>query len=247
MADTPLILIHGYPFDHTMWSRVVAALPARIRPITLDLPGFGKEPAPAIEPNLDVMAEHVVRVLDREKIPRAVLGGFSMGGYVALAVAEHAPQHLAGLALINSQPFADTDEVRSGRRTIIEKVRREGVEAASKAALGKMFTPGKEVSEELAAIPIRGAAQAGLEGITWALEAMARRPDRTEILRKLNVPLLIVHTAGDQFIPIQRIRDLAKNLPAARYTEIPDAGHATPLETPDAVAGALADFMESVE
>ena len=247
MAGMPLVLIHGYPFDHTMWSRVVAALPARIRPVTLDLPGFGKEPAPAAEPNMDVMAEHIVRLLDRERISQAVLGGFSMGGYAALAVAERHPQRLAGLALINSQPFADTDEVRSGRRTIIAKVRQEGVEAASKAALGKMFTPGKPATEELAAIPNRGAAQAGVEGITWALEAMARRSDRTEILRRLNVPLLIVHSAGDQFIPIQRIRDLAKNLPAARYVEIPEAGHATPLETPDAVAAALADFMESVK
>jgi pimeloyl-ACP methyl ester carboxylesterase len=112
--------------------------------------------------------------------------------------------------------------------------------------LPKLFAPGKHTDAGLAAHPTRGVAQAGVAGITWALEAMARRPDRTAILQKLDAPILIVHSTEDQFIPVDRIRQFAKSLPKADYVEIADAGHATPLEKPDDVAAALKNFLSKI-
>ena len=239
----PLLLLHGYPFDHTMWEHVRSRLP-KDRPVMApDLPGFGREPVSTGEPSLNLMGDFIEEMLRRHDVESAVVAGFSMGGYVALSLLEKYPARVARLALINSQPFADSDEVRAGRRTMIQRVRQEGAEAASKAALMKLFAPGKSADPVLSGYVRRGAEAAGVDGITWALEAMAARPDRTSVLRDVPTPLLILHSAQDQFIPVERIRDLARNHPAATYVEVPGSGHCTPLESPDAVAGALNQLL----
>jgi pimeloyl-ACP methyl ester carboxylesterase len=235
MKGTPLVLLHGYPFDHTMWDNVVAKFEPDRRFLAPDLRGFGVEVAGA-EPSLDVMAEDVGRQLPGE----AVIAGFSMGGYVALALADRCPELVVGLVLINSQAAADTDEARQGRRTMIAKVRKEGTRAATDAAIPKLFANPRE---ELTRYALKGAERAGVAGITWALEAMARRPDGTPVLQRLGKPILIVHSTDDKFIPTTRARDLAANL-KAKYVEIEGAGHCTPLEAPDKVAAALKDFVD---
>ncbi len=146
MNPAPLVLLHGYPFDHTMWERVIVALGKGLKTIAPDLRGFGNTPTGSEEPSLDVMAEDVARLLDRSNFPRAVLAGFSLGGYVALAFAERHRPRLAGLALINSTVLADTEEARAGRRAMIEKVRAEGPQAAAEGAIPKMVTRGDAAS-----------------------------------------------------------------------------------------------------
>jgi pimeloyl-ACP methyl ester carboxylesterase len=238
----PMVLLHGYPFDHTLWNSVIEGLHWKDKLFVPDLPGFGKNPALDGEPALERMADHVVQLLAREKIDRFILGGFSMGGYVSLAIAQKTPARISGLALINSQPFADSDEVRSGRRTIIQKVRQEGVEAAINAALPKLFAPEHTSNPELTRFAKEGAQKSGVAGITWALEAMARRPDRTEFLANFDVPKLVIHSPEDKFIPVDKIRTLVARLSNLQYTEIANAGHCTPLEASDAVAKALGDW-----
>ena len=233
VKGTPLVLLHGYPFDHTMWENVVVKFDADRRFLAPDMRGFGIEPGPD-EPSLELMADDVAQQLPGE----AVIAGFSMGGYVALALAEKHPELVAGLALINSQAAADTEEARQGRRAMIEKVRREGASAATEAAIPKLFANPRE---ELSRYALKGAERAGVAGITWALEAMARRPDRTHVLRQLGKPILILHSTEDKFIPAARARELATNL-KAKYVEIEGAGHCTPLEAPDKVALAIRNF-----
>ena len=248
MADEiPLVLLHGYPFDHALWEQVVSRLPKDVPIVAPDLPGFGQEPAPAAEPSLDILADHVEQLLQRRNIQKAIVAGFSMGGYVALAMLDKYPARIARLALINSQPFADSDEVRAGRRTMIERVRREGAEAAAKAALLKLFAPGKANDPKFSGYAQRGAEAAGVAGITWALEAMARRPDRTALLQKFEAPLLILHSDQDQFIPVERVRAFAHKHPTAIYVEVPGSGHCTPLEKPDAVADALEQLLSRTQ
>jgi pimeloyl-ACP methyl ester carboxylesterase len=243
--ELPLVLLHGYPFNNSMWQKVISRLSPELRVIALDLPGFGREPVLNVEPSIDAMADHIARLLDREQIDKALVAGFSMGGYVALALTERRRTRVAGLALINSQPFADSDEVRAGRRTMVERVRKEGPQAAVAAALPKLFAPARANDPGLRAYAEDGARLAGVPGITWALEAMARRPDRTAAAAP--VSLLILHSALDLFIPVERIRNFASSLPQAVYVELPDAGHATPLEEPDAVASALSNWVAKVE
>lgn len=233
MKGLPLILLHGYPFDGSMWKPTCKHLAAKEQVIAPNL-----WPTGAAEPSMDIAADDVAPLVPGP----AVIAGFSMGGYVALALAERHPHLVAAIALVNSQSVADTDEVRQGRRTMIEKVNKEGIRVAVDAALPKLFA---KPDPELTRYPSKGAERAGAAGITWALEAMARRPDRTAVLERLGKPVLIVHSTDDKFIPVTRARDLA-NLLKAKYVEIPGAGHCTPLETPDKVAAALKEFIDGL-
>jgi pimeloyl-ACP methyl ester carboxylesterase len=240
----PLVLIHGYPLDHTMWFGVIAALGGGVRPIAPDLRGFGKAGAPGGEPSLDAMAEDVIGLLDRENIPRAVIAGMSMGGYVALAIAEMAREKVAGLALVNSQCYADTEEARSSRRELIEKVRAEGADVAAQAVIPKMFAPARVNNPDFQRFPIAGAEAAGIEGICWALEAMARRPDRCHVLRDAAFPTLILHGNEDKFVPVEKARKMAELNSATHFVSIKDAGHGAAMEAPDEIAKYLRKFLE---
>src|ERR1044072_7053490 len=99
MVKTPLVLLHGYPFNHTMWNKVIAMLGTETRVIAPDICGFGETDLRGIEPSLDDAADDVVRQLPVIEINQAAIAGFSMGGYVALTLAERHPQCVAGLAL----------------------------------------------------------------------------------------------------------------------------------------------------
>src|SRR5258706_12794557 len=155
MEATPLVLLHGYPLDHTMWDQVIARLSGDV--LTPDLRGFGGTPAGPYEQSLDLIADDLARLLEQRNIPGAIVAGFSMGGYVALSFAERYPQRLAGLGLIDSQALADTEEARAGRRAMIERVRREGAGVAAAAAIPKMFAAANRTRPELAALVRAGA------------------------------------------------------------------------------------------
>ena len=240
----PLVLIHGYPLDHTMWFGVIAALGGGVRVIAPDLRGFGKSGPPHGDPSMEEFARDIIAQLDRENIPRAVVAGMSMGGYVALAMAELAQERLAGLALINSQCFADTEEGQKGRRDLIQKVQDGGPSVAAHAALPKMFAPSRGNNPDFQRFVIHGADAAGVEGITWALEAMARRPDRSHILTEGRLPTLIVHSTDDQFIPLEKAQQMSELNSQAHFITVKGAGHAAAIETPDDVAAALRKFLE---
>lgn len=244
----PVLLLHGYPFDHTMWGATGKAL-LRLLPdarvLAPDLPGFGKRPPPAGEPSLDLLADACAESLDRAGVARAVVAGMSMGGYVALALSERRPERLAGLALVNSKAEADADEARAARRRLIEVVRRDGVEAAVAGILPRLFSSGRAGDPACARFAEEGARKAGVEGICWALEAMARRPDRTATLSALaarSVPVAFVHGLEDALVPADAARAAAAAAGAA-FVPIEGAGHASPLEAPEAVAAALAGLV----
>jgi 3-oxoadipate enol-lactonase len=247
MKEPPLLLIHGYPFDHTMWFSTIASLGANARVIAPDLPGFGKNPALRdAKPSMRAYAEYLVRLLDENKSETAIIAGMSMGGYVALALAEKYPERVLGLGLISSQAGADTSESRQGRLELIKKIRASGPSVAVDAVLPKLFSDEKGKKPELKEYPVDGANAAGVEGLCWALEAMARRKDRTDFLQSLRIPVLIVHGSEDKIVPGTRARQLAETLRDPILVELPGVGHASPLEAPDHVAAALARLTHKV-
>ena len=241
----PLVLIHGYPLDHTMWFGVIASLGAGVRTIAPDLRGFGKsETALEGEPAIEAYARDILRQLEESNIPRAVIAGMSMGGYVALALAEMAREKIAGLALVNSQCFADTEEARKARRELIQKVREGGPSVAAQAAIPKMFAAARTSDPDFQRFVISGAEAAGVDGIAWALEAMARRPDRSHILTDAFYPTVVLHSDEDQFIPVEKARKMAELNPQTHFVSVKKAGHAAAIEAPDEVADKLRKFLE---
>src|SRR5688572_17681973 len=116
MITTPLVLIHGYPFDHTLWDPIVERLKGKVRLIVPDLPGFGRTPVSSAEPSIDRMGDYIADLLAKQNCESAVIAGMSMGGYVALSFAEKHPAKLAALGLISTHAWADSEEVKKARR-----------------------------------------------------------------------------------------------------------------------------------
>lgn len=244
MALPPLILLHGYPFDHTLWDAVVSRLGQKTKVIAPDLPGFGCTPVSKAQPSIDFMADYVRKIADGEKAKTVVVAGMSMGGYVALAFAERHAQKLAGLGLVSTHCWADTDEARKGRRDMIAKVKKEGEKAALAAALPKLFADINANNEVYKKFPTEGARKAGPEGIAWALEAMAQRPDRSSVVQDIKCPLLVFHGTEDKFMPIDRARQMAALSPKAEFVEAKGAGHSTPLEATNLLAESLQRLLQ---
>ena len=246
MKDIPLILIHGFPFDHTMWFSTIASLGSKAKVLAPDLPGFGKSPLLGEEtPSMEAYAQFLLRQLDENNYEKATIAGMSMGGYVALAFAERYPERMCGLGLISSQAAADSEEARHGRKEMIKNIKAKGTSAVTETIIPKMFSEVARANIELTKYPQQGAENAGREGLIWAVQAMAVRRDRINVLAELRCPVLIAHGTEDKIVPIAKVRAMIDVCHKPIFVEIPGAGHASPLEAPDQVAYGLGRLVQS--
>jgi pimeloyl-ACP methyl ester carboxylesterase len=232
MTVPSLALVPGLNNTAQVWDGVVAALGASADCHALD--------CPALE-SVEAVADALL-----ERLPgRFFLAGFSFGGYVALAMLERAPQRVAGLALVNSSTRADTDAQRAARAKSIEAAQAGGHERLMADQAGIVFHPSSLSNAALMARRSAMVRDYGSARFVAHLLACTRRPDRTDLLARTEVPVLVVAAREDRVIPAAAQRATADVLPQARYVEIPDAGHMLPLEQPSALAGALRAWMDA--
>jgi 3-oxoadipate enol-lactonase len=233
----PLVLIHGYPLDHTIWSEVVPLLEDDFDLILPDLRGFGESGAVKSDYRVSDLASDIAGLLDHLKINQAIIAGHSMGGYVALAFARAYPQRLAGLGMISSQVLADPPDRKEGRYKTAAEVAEKGVGIVADAMASKL-----SADANIQLFVHKMIESQNPLGVIGALKAMAERPDSAEFFAKLKVPAVIVHGDADALIPIERGREMKVALAAAHYAELPGAGHMPMMENPGAVASALKFF-----
>jgi pimeloyl-ACP methyl ester carboxylesterase len=238
-GGVPVVLIHAFPLDSSMWSEVLADL-AVLDVVLMDLPGLGTSAQPEAEPSLDVYADAVARVLDAVDRPRAVLAGVSLGGYVAMAFARRYPERVAGMALIDTKAEADSAEAAANRERIAQAVTGEAGNRALAPMIDSLLGETTRASRPELVERVRDLlSRAPVEGVAWAQRAMAVRPDSFETLRSLAVPAAVVVGDEDLLSPPEAAVAMAAALPDALLTIVPAAGHLTPLERPRAVTAAL--------
>jgi 3-oxoadipate enol-lactonase len=238
-SGEPLVLIHGYPLDHSIWEPLAALLGEDFDIIMPDLRGFGDSQAADASGSIDAYASDLAELLRQLQVPQAVIAGHSMGGYVALAMIRNHPAMVVGLGLVSSQVRADTPDRREGREAAARKVLYDGVEHVARA-----------MSAQLADDPRIQAKMHDLigrqtpAGLAAALRAMAERPDSMEMVGKLGIPVVVIHGNVDRLIPIDRGREVKELLPTAALVQVDGAGHLPMIEKPDAVAGGLRLFLK---
>ncbi|AOS62308.1 alpha/beta fold hydrolase [Actinoalloteichus hymeniacidonis] len=236
----PLLLFHAYPLDSRMWDGVRAALAEDVRLITPDQRGMGGTPLsegdttpPA--PDLAVAAADAIALLDRWGIERAIVGGASMGGYVAMALLRLAPERVAGLLLVDTKAEADDEGPRAVRLAAADRAEQEGTEGwLADGMLPKLVGATTHRSRPLVVERVTeliGSQPAS--GVAWAQRAMADRPDSGNALRAAGLPTLIVVGEQDELSPPGPAMELAESLLQGEIAVIPDAGHLVPLEDPD--------------
>ncbi|PFG20278.1 alpha/beta fold hydrolase [Serinibacter salmoneus] len=243
----PLVLLHGFPFDSSMWDEVVDLLGEEgIPTIALDAPGFGFSEVPEGEPCLEDAADAVVATLDDLGIDRAVLAGLSMGGYIALATAQRHSSRLAGLALLDTKASADPEAARENRLRIAAEAPGAGSAVVADMVEKLLGETTRELDPDLVARHREMLAAAPVPGIVWAQRAMAARPDRMHVLEDLTVPGLVVRGTEDALATQEDAEAMVHAMQAhdgdAELVLIPAAGHMTATEDPEGTAEALAAF-----
>lgn len=240
----PLLLVHGFPLDHSLWEPQLSVLSAARRVVAPDLAGFGATDGPGHE-SLDGHADDLAALLDHLGIARAVVNGLSMGGYVAFAFWRRHPERVAALVLTCTRAAADSESGRAGRYQSIVSIESHGVGPLADAMVPKLVTPA-------AAADVRASVDAMVRrqpsrGVADALRAMAARPDSTPNLAGIRVPTLVVAGADDVIVPAAEAATMAAAIPGAQFVTIPGAGHLANLEEPGAYNAALRAFLERVD
>jgi len=238
VAGIPLLLLHPFPFDRRVFDPLAIRL-SELTVLTPNLRGSG-------QPSLDEFADQVIGSLDAHGADRAVVGGVSMGGYVALNVLRRYPERLAGLVLIDTKVTADPEPALANRAAMAQRAD-QGIGPDPADLLAGMLSPftfehRPEVVARLTAI----IDEQPVATIAWNQRAMAGRPDTTAELADAPVPVLVVVGKDDTITPPPAARLMADTAPAATLVEVPDTGHLAVAEDPQAVSAVIRDWWPTV-
>jgi 3-oxoadipate enol-lactonase len=241
----PVVLLHAFPLNGRMFEPQIEALSAGRRVVAPDYPGFGRSPRTPAQPDVRYYAEAVRRLLDRLGIERVVLGGVSMGGYVAFGCLRLFTEKVSGLILADTRPEPDSEEMRANRKNMARRVAEEGVEVLIELQMERLLA--RDTLENDAAVVEKVRAmilESTPNGVVAALGAMRDRPDSTNLLSKINVPTLVLGGAEDALSTPEIMGEMAGKIPNSRHLTLEGAGHLSNLEAPKEFNVALKGFLD---
>jgi pimeloyl-ACP methyl ester carboxylesterase len=244
----PIVLLHAFPLARAMWRPQVDVLQNAYRLIVPDLPGFGGSDGFAAPPSVEGMADAVAGLLDALGLAEpVVLGGLSMGGYVALAFAHKYPARLRGLLLADTRAEADTAEGKANRDKLMAFAQDHSAQDVFDQMLPKMVSEATRTGRpEVISEARRLATAQTIPGIIGALQALRDRPDASPWLAKISVPTLVVVGSDDALTPPVMARSLVSGLRSGRLAAVNGAGHLANLEQPEAFNAAVRSFLQSL-
>lgn len=242
-----LLLLHAFPLNQRMWDPLVEALADSVHVVTVDLPGFGASQLTDGKQSIDDVADLIADFATRLGHEKFVLGGLSMGGYIALAFARRHPDRLRGLILADTKATADTEAARAKRITQITELELKGVRGLAERFPHEVTTAGTAIDRpELLAQLASWIAGANPQGLAGALHMMADRPDAMKDLAGITVPTLVIVGEDDQLTPPAESEAMVNALPNAKIVRIPGAGHISALEAPAAFNSSVAHYMAQI-
>ncbi len=244
----PVLFVHGFPFDRTVWRHQLATL-SRVRRIAPDFRGVGDSGAPpgADGYSLPRYADDLVAVLDAVGVRQAVLCGLSMGGYVIFELLRRHPERVKALILADTKPEPDSAEAKRGREELTQVAQRDGQDAVIERLLPRLLAAATQATQPEVAGQVREMAHRwSVPGLVGALRTLRDRPDSTDTLRGVRVPTLVLVGSEDQIAPPDTARAMAQLIPGAQCHVVPAAGHIAPLEQPLATSRVVADFLRAI-
>lgn len=248
-SGIPVVFLHGYPLNRSMWNDQVPAIATSFRPILIDLPGFGSAARAnkSDTPSLAKIADEVFEALQSARITEPiVLVGLSMGGYIALEFWKRHASSLRGLVLADTKASPDTPEAAEARYKTAKTALEEGTEKAVNPMMAKLISAQSQKSEKITTWLQKTMHSVSPETIEMALYAMAGRSDFTNELSSINVPTLVIAGREDAIIPVEVMKKMADAIPGASFKVVEGSGHMPSNEQPDAFNQLLLDFLQTV-
>ncbi len=241
-TGTPIVLIHGFGLNHTIWLELTKKYLQNYRVVLPDVRGHGASESFGEDFTIEDLADDLYLILDFLGIQQSVICGHSMGGYITLAFAEKYPDSIIGLGLVTSHAWADPPEKASARYKLIDAAKKNGAKALADSMV-PLLTKDESVVEKIHQMVMA----TSTSGIIGAAKAMAGRPDRFELLKGFQKPALIAAGEEDQIAPLENSIKMANALSQGVLLTIPDAGHLPMLEKPDMLGVGLAALVSRVE
>lgn len=248
----PVVLLHAFPLSSAMWrpqhEGLADAAGVDIELITPDLVGFGEMPATREPPDLGWMAETVMQMLDRRGLRQVVLGGLSMGGYVAMEILRRRPSVVAGLVLADTKASADPEPARENRERIAGLLdEQDSPQVLLDEVLPNLVSDHTRKAHPNVVDEVRDLVEsADPAAAAWAQRAMALRPDSTQTLAAADVPALVVVGSQDPLSTLAEAEGMCATLPQGRLVVIEGAGHLSSVEAPAKFNHALGGFLSSL-
>ncbi|MGW0766064.1 alpha/beta fold hydrolase [Streptomyces sp. NPDC002676] len=244
-ARTPLVLIHGHPFDRTMWDPQLAGFSTARRVIAPDLRGYGASPVTPGTVPLSRHAEDIEELLDTLGVDTFVLAGLSMGGQIVMECYDRFGDRVRGLVLADTFPAPETPEGRLGRRAMADRLLAKGMRGYADEVLEKMVAPYADPAVK--AHVHRMMTATAPEGAAASLRGRAERPDYRDLLTRVTVPALVVVGTDDTYTPVADAEAMHAALPDSELCVIAGAAHMPNLERPEEFNGALEKFLARVD
>lgn len=246
-SGPPVLFLHGFPFNRSMWRELAAALTADHRVVTPDLRGLGETMSTSAPATMEEMALDTVALMDALNISRATICGLSMGGYVALALCRTFPLRVRALMLADTRATADTEEAKLNREQQAQRALSEGMNGIADDMLPRLLaaetlTNCPEVVARVREMIVNTTA----EGAAAALRGMALRVDQTTFLNDIITPALIIVGEHDEITPVRDAEAMHREIDGSRLEIIAGAGHVSNLEQPESFGHALLTFLHDL-
>ncbi|MGB8343599.1 MAG: alpha/beta fold hydrolase [Ktedonobacteraceae bacterium] len=245
-AGWPIIFLHAFPLNRSMWEGEIKALlqQGRYRLVALDWRGFGESEIAGDSSTMDLFADDVAGLMDRLGMQDAILCGLSMGGYAAFAFLRKYPQRVKGLILADTRPGADTPDARDNRESVARLAETGGTGAIADLQLPRVISAETRQRHPDVEARIRQLIDSAMpQGIAAASRGMALRADSSDLLERISVPTLVIVGEQDALTPPDVAQEYAARIPNAQLITIPHAGHLSNLEQPEAFLRAVSGFL----
>jgi 3-oxoadipate enol-lactonase len=243
-SGLPLVFLHAFPLNRTMWQPQEEGLSSGFRVITMDLRGHGESDAPLWHYSLDQAADDICGLLDHLSIRQAVFIGLSMGGYILFSLYRKYPDRVRGLIFADTKAQGDSVESQQGRFQMAQTVYTQGPGAIADIMIPRLLSPATVGTKPATVQCVRAMIEGNqMSGIAGDLMAMAERPDSVPLLRRIGCPSYIIVGELDVATPVSDATFMAEHIPGARLAIIPQAGHLSNLEQPETFNEIVRAFM----
>lgn len=247
-GSIPIIFLHGFPFDKSMWANQLQFLKTSHRVISCDIRGFGKSKDESSPLRIDLFANDLILFMDSLDIEKAIICGLSMGGFIALNAQKRFPSRFEALILCDTQCIADSDEIKEKRYKIIDDIEVDGVHGFNDGFIRSVFhidslLHKKELVEQLRKIVFANSRHI----ITEGLIALAERTESCSTLDGIKIPTLIICGRQDVVTPLTESEFMHKHISGSTLKIIEKAGHVSNLEYADEFNQYLSDFLATLE
>jgi 3-oxoadipate enol-lactonase len=244
----PIVFLHAFPLNRSMWTQQEEALCSQFRVITIDLRGHGESDAPLSRYTLEQYADDVNALLEQLSIQQALFVGLSMGGYILFAFYRKYAARVKGFVLADTRAQADTAEGKDGRFQMAQVAYKQGASAIADLMIPKFLSPQTIQTKPDLVQHVRAMVKGNqISGIAGDLMAMAERPDSIPFLKQITCPTQIIVGELDRATPPSDAKLMANHIPNARLAIIPDAAHLANLEQPEVFNQIVSAFALNLE